>query len=87
MSSHTHIACPSCGAGELRPCSPYLFRCDECDQTLEEALLKTLFQIRKLPDAIGRHACDCGHPEMRHLPDNVFWCPACCLEVTPSLHP
>jgi hypothetical protein len=29
-----------------------------------------------LPGAVGRHACECGHPEMRRLPDEVYWCPA-----------
>jgi ribosomal protein L37AE/L43A len=40
-------------------------------------------RISKLPDAVGGHACECGHPEMRRLPDGVYWCPACGSEVMP----
>jgi ribosomal protein L37AE/L43A len=39
--------------------------------------------ITELPDAAGHHACECGHPEMRRLPDGVYWCPACGSEVVP----
>ena len=46
-------------------------------------ILETLRQITKLPDAVGRHACECGHPEMRLLPDGVYRCPACGSEVLP----
>jgi hypothetical protein len=46
-------------------------------------LLETLVQITALPLAVGRHACECGHPEMRLLPDGVYRCPACASEVTP----
>jgi hypothetical protein len=38
-------------------------------------------QIIALADALGRHACECGHPEMRRLPDGVFHYPACGSEV------
>ena len=30
-------------------------------------MLLTLEQIIALPDALGRHACECGHPEMSRL--------------------
>jgi hypothetical protein len=43
----------------------------------------TLEEIVSLPDALGGHACECGHPEMRRLPDGVFHCPACGSEVIP----
>jgi hypothetical protein len=36
-----------------------------------------------LPEALGKHACECGHPEMRLLPGGVFHCPACGSEVVP----
>jgi len=71
-----------CGAHELRPHSRNSTRCPSCGP-LEGAFLKTLFQIIALPDAMGTHACECGHPEMRRLPDDVYWCPACALEVIP----
>src|SRR3712207_7693928 len=54
-----------------------LAECDSCGREVEGALLRTLEQIVALPDALGEHACECGHPEMRRLPDGVFHCPAC----------
>jgi ribosomal protein L37AE/L43A len=51
---------------------------------LSGALLQTLHRIAGLPDAVGRHACECGHPEMRRLPDGVYRCPACGSEVIPA---
>jgi hypothetical protein len=52
-------------------------------------MLALMKQIIGLPDALGRHACECGHPEMRVLPDGVYHCPACgsevlAIEVPPS---
>ena len=82
-SEHHHFTCPRCEAGELRPSGPSLARCDECEGVLGGDLLKTLFGLRALPDALGRHACECGHPEMRRLPDGVFHCPSCGSEVLP----
>jgi ribosomal protein L37AE/L43A len=76
------IVCPACGRGELRTRGPSdLAECDSCARDVEGAVLRTLEQIVALPDALGKHACECGHPEMRHLPDGVFHCPACGLEV------
>ena len=46
-------------------------------------MLETLRQIIALPDMLGSHACDCGHPEMRLLPDGIYHCPACGAEVVP----
>ena len=46
-------------------------------------MFETLEQVAALPDAIGGHACECGHPEMRRLPDGVFHCVACGSEVLP----
>jgi hypothetical protein len=46
-------------------------------------MLETLRRISALPNALGSHACECGHPEMRLLPDGVFHCPACGSEVLP----
>jgi ribosomal protein L37AE/L43A len=46
-------------------------------------MLLTLEQIVALPDAFGKHACECGHPEMRRLPDGVYRCPSCGSEVLP----
>jgi hypothetical protein len=46
-------------------------------------MLEALREIAALPDSLGSHACECGHPEMRLLPDGVFHCPACGCEVLP----
>src|SRR4051794_32288910 len=78
-----HLRCPFCEVYELEPYSHGLVRCPSCKEPLSGGLLKTLRQIAELPDAIGHHACECGHPEMRLLPDGVYWCPACGSEVLP----
>jgi hypothetical protein len=57
--------------------------CNSCEQAVDGSVLESLRQIVSLPEAIGGHACECGHPEMRRLPDGVFWCPACGSEVLP----
>jgi ribosomal protein L37AE/L43A len=80
-----HIVCPACGAGELWPGEFHLdiANCTSCGFSVEGAVLRTLEQITILPDALGCHACECGHPEMRRLPDGVFHCPACGSEIVP----
>ena len=85
-ASHS-LTCPFCEACELRPFGHNAVRCGSCGGILNGALLETLHQIAGLPDAVGRHACECGHPEMRHLPDDVYWCPACGSEVLPVTAP
>jgi ribosomal protein L37AE/L43A len=77
------LRCPFCEVYELEHCGQDSARCPSCEALLSGALLKTLHQITELPDAIGHHACECGHPEMRLLPDGVYRCPACGSEVTP----
>ncbi len=78
------LRCPFCEVYELEPFGHNAMRCGSCGSSLSGALLKTLQQITELPDAIGHHACEeCGHPEMRLLPDGVYWCPACGSEVLP----
>ena len=62
-------------------------RCDSCGLPLLGPTLETLREIVGLPDALGAHACECGHPEMRYLPDRVFHCPACGSEVLLSEAP
>jgi uncharacterized Zn finger protein (UPF0148 family) len=79
-----HIICPACGSGELGPQGSHLTVGDACGLSTSGAVLRTLEQIAALPEGLGHHACECGHPEMRHLPDGVFHCPACGLEVLPS---
>jgi hypothetical protein len=82
-SSLNSIVCPACGRGELGIRGLDLAACDSCGRGVEGAVLRTLEQIVALPDALGEHACECGHPEMRHLPGGVFHCPACGSEVVP----
>jgi ribosomal protein L37AE/L43A len=78
-----YIVCPRCGSGELRPQGSEQVGCDSCGLSVEGTVFRTLEQIATLPDAVGSHACECGHPEMRRLPDGVFHCPACGSEVLP----
>ena len=77
------IVCPECGRGELEVRGPRPAGCSSCGRAVNGAVLRTLEQIVSLPDALGGHACECGHPEMRRLPDGVFHCPACGSEVVP----
>jgi ribosomal protein L37AE/L43A len=86
-STPHHIICPACGLGELRPRGPELAGCDTCMLSVEGAIFRTLLQIAALPSALGRYACECGHPEMRRLPDGVYHCPACGSEVLLSEAP
>jgi ribosomal protein L37AE/L43A len=81
-TSHPLI-CPFCEAHELRPFGHNSARCEYCGGILGGSLLQTLQEIIELPDALGSHACECGHPEMRRLPDGVYRCPACGSEVVP----
>ena len=77
------IVCPMCEVGWLNPRGPAPIRCNSCDRIVSAGILETLQQIIALPDALGQHACECGHPEMRRLPDETFHCPACGSEVLP----
>jgi ribosomal protein L37AE/L43A len=84
ISSNTNsIICPYCGIDELERSDEVAARCTRCDHPISTQVLKTLEQIISLPDAIGSHACECGHPEMRRLADGVLWCPGCGSEVVP----
>ena len=81
-----YLVCPVCGCGQLQPPQRFLSRlveCDFCECAFDKTIVETLKQIVALPEALGKHPCECGHPEMRHLPDGVFHCPACRAEVLP----
>jgi ribosomal protein L37AE/L43A len=82
-SKPNSIVCPACGRGELGTRGLDLAECDYCGYAFEGAVLRTLEQIAALPATLGTHACECGHPEMRRLPEGVFHCPACGSEVVP----
>ena len=90
MKKLTHISlntnsiiCPCCGIDELERSADGEARCSRCVRPISTQVLETLEQIVSLPDAIGRHACECGHPEMRLLADGVQRCPGCGSEVLP----
>ena len=84
MASRAHrIVCPFCASGELVATGPGFVRCNSCALPLLGSALETLRDVIGLPDVLGAHACECGHPEMRRLPDEVFHCPACGAEVLP----
>jgi ribosomal protein L37AE/L43A len=83
LASQSHsIVCPSCEAGELSSGGHYGVQCSLCGYVPSRSVLEALRQIISLPDALGSHACEeCGHPEMRCLPDGVSHCPGCGSEV------
>jgi ribosomal protein L37AE/L43A len=78
-----NLVCPFCESGRLIPFGPGLSRCESCGLPLIGSALGTLRDVAGLPDVLGTRPCDCGHPEMRRLPDEVFHCPACRAEVRP----
>jgi ribosomal protein L37AE/L43A len=78
-----YLVCPLCEANNLHPSGQGSMRCQSCGTHLHGAMLETLRRISALPDALGRHACECDHPEMRLLPDGTYHCPACGSEVLP----
>jgi ribosomal protein L37AE/L43A len=75
------LICPLCEASRLCPSAQDSTTCQSCGTRLRGAMLETLRGISTLPDAAGSHACECGHPKMRHLPDGTYHCPACGSEV------
>jgi ribosomal protein L37AE/L43A len=84
-SRSQYLICPICERGELlEPAGSGVAGCEVCGCTLSGKILAEIREIISLPDALGSHACECGHPEMRRLPDEVFWCPACGSEVLPA---
>lgn len=86
-SSPRSFTCPACEAGGLRAVGRDSSRCDACGALISGSVLGVLREINDLPDAAGHHACECGHPEMRCLPDGVYWCPSCRAEVLPVRAP
>jgi hypothetical protein len=82
-SRSNYLVCPVCEAGELQPLGGERACCGWCGGILGTAMLLTLEQVIALPEALGSHACECGHPEMRRLPDGAFHCPSCGSEVLP----
>ena len=56
------LTCPFCEAQELQAYGHSSARCEDCGGMLSGALLRGLGGIAGLPNAVGRHACDCGPP-------------------------
>jgi hypothetical protein len=84
-SGSQSIICPVCEGGELRSGGHNGVQCRACGYRPRRGILGALEQIITLPDALGKHACEeCGHPEMRLLPDGVSHCPGCGSEVLPT---
>jgi len=81
------LTCPICEAGRLLDLGRESSRCDYCGCLMGGLVVRMIREITSLPDATGKHACECGHPEMRRLPDGVYWCPACGAEVLPVKAP
>jgi uncharacterized Zn finger protein (UPF0148 family) len=77
------LVCPLCEGHKLSAQGQGSARCASCGSIVSGATLEALRRIADLPDAMGRHACECGHPEMRLLPDGTHHCPACGSEVVP----
>jgi ribosomal protein L37AE/L43A len=77
------MVCPLCESDGVRYDKQRVVRCSGCNRTLDGSVLETLKQIIALPDIVGFRPCECGHPEMRRLPDGVLRCPACGSEVLP----
>jgi ribosomal protein L37AE/L43A len=78
------MICPFCESGELVSVGLGFARCGSCGLPLLGSALETLRDVIDLPDALGDHPCECGHPEMRRLPDGVYHCSACGSEVLPT---
>ena len=88
VSRPHRLVCPACGYGALHPRGPLsrsAYYCESCWCAFGGGIVGTLKQIAALPDALGKHSCEeCGHREMRSLPDGTFHCPACRSEVVPT---
>jgi hypothetical protein len=69
------LCCPFCEVYDLERYGHSSLRCASRDNFLTGTLLETLSHIVvDLLDAISSHACKCGHPEMKRLPDAGYWC-------------
>lgn len=79
------IVCPRCEVGEIseEARDGDVVRCRFCGRSTRWELFDYLRKLVAMPSAPGLHPCECGHPEMRLLPDGVYWCPSCGSEVLP----
>ena len=77
------LPCPMCEGHELQTFGRNSARCGSCQFVIGGGSLKALLQTTGSPVALGGHACERGHPEMRCIPEGVYRCPACGSEVLP----
>ena len=77
------LVCPLCEVHNLDARGHASARCESCGGIVSGLTLEALRQITDLPEALGSHACECGRPEMRRLPDGTYHCPSCGSEVLP----
>ena len=77
------LLCPMCEGHELQSFGRNSACCESCQFVLGGQFLDALLQITGSPEALGTHACECGHPEMPRIPEGVYRCPACGSEVLP----
>ncbi len=84
ISKPSPMLCPLCEVDEMKMVGPSMARCGSCEYSMGGELIETLRGMAALPEAAGNHACECGYPEMRLLPDGVYHCPACGDEVVPA---
>ena len=68
VSTPESTVCPMCEVGRLAPRGSVPVRCGSCGSIVSGTILGILRRIIALPVALGAHACECGHPEMRRLP-------------------
>ncbi len=77
------LRCPMCEGHELQSFGRNSARCEACHFVLGGQFLDALLQITGSPEALGTHACECGHPETCRIPEGVYRCPARGSEVLP----
>ena len=56
------IFCPVGESSELSSNGASMTGCDECGYALIKDVLEMVRQIAALPEVVGEHACDSGHP-------------------------
>jgi len=55
------LTCPICEAGRLLDLGRESSRCDYCGCLMGGLVVRMIREITSLPDATGKHACECGH--------------------------
>ena len=84
LTKRVPLVCPECEVYRMQAAGNMRARCPGCGFELTGGMLKTVLEILALPEALGTHACEeCGQPQMRRLPDGIYYCPVCHAEVTP----